>query len=65
MQNNGIINTNNFDEENIVNVKNSLAAERDHGTSNRKVFTMVQDNSSCDVVIKVKSRKKCVQSLLK
>lgn len=53
----------NFDEENIDNIRKNI--ETPQNTRKRKIYTLVQDNAPCDVVIKETSRKKCVDSLLK
>ncbi|MGN0486432.1 MAG: hypothetical protein ACI4GB_04295 [Acutalibacteraceae bacterium] len=55
----------NFDNDNINNVRAHLNSEKNQGIGMHKIFTLVQDNSACKVIIKKSSREKCVKSLLK
>lgn len=52
---------NNFDENNIKNIRESMLNEN----SDKKVYTMVNESYSTTINIKEESRKKCVKSLLK
>lgn len=67
MQNNDEIKAimDNFDEENIENIRKSLDLSNSRNEKKRKFYTMVQDNAPCAVTVKESSRKKCVESLLK
>lgn len=53
----------NFDNENIASVRERLNSPKNQDS--HKIYTLVQDNSACKVVIKKSSREKCVKSLLK
>ena len=55
----------NFDSDNINNVRAHLNSDKNQSRGMQKIFTLVQDNSACKVVIKKTSREKCVKSLLK
>ena len=55
----------NFDEENIAEIRKALSLENLQDSPDRKIYTLVQENAPCNVRIKKSSRDKCVESLLK
>ena len=52
---------NNYDEANIAAIKEKWAKE---GSIKRKVFTMVQSNTSCEVNITDEGMQLCAEALL-
>jgi len=56
----------NYDEANIVDVRNAWDEERKNPSIvSRQVYTMVQANAACEVEITQESRKACVEALLR
>lgn len=54
----------NFDDENINSVE--MLIEEEKSSSNKKrAYTMIQDNSFCDVEVTQSSRDKCAEILVK
>ena len=54
----------NFDEANIADIRKAWAEEEKNGTIQHKVYTMVQANAPCEVVITEESRRLCAEALL-
>jgi hypothetical protein len=54
-----------FDEANIANIRKLRAEKRANGPVSRKVFTMVQKNTSCEIEITKESRRACAEALLR
>jgi hypothetical protein len=55
----------NFDEANIAAIRKKWDEQKSNGTIKRRVYTMVQSNSPCDVEITDESRRLCAEALLK
>lgn len=55
----------NFDEQNIAQIRSIIAKEKEEGPRIEKAYTMVQVNTSCDVKVTAASRKICVDALLR
>lgn len=56
---------NNFDEQNIAEIRAIIEKERTDGPVIDRAFTMLQINSPCGVEITEASRKICAEALLK
>lgn len=56
---------NNFDEDNLGYVRSTLEQEKVSGPVIKRAFTLVQNNSSCDVNVTEESRRVCANALLK
>ena len=54
---------NNFDDENIYNIRKNMEAQKNKEMP--KIYTLVQTNAPCKVIVKESSRKKCVEALLR
>lgn len=55
----------NYNLSNIANIKKFIEEERNDQNFKKQVYTMVQVNSPCNVIISSSSRKKCARALVK
>lgn len=53
----------NFDEQNIEQIRSIINDEKNNGPKMKQAYTMIQKNAPCEVNITEKSRKICVDSL--